>query len=143
MNCKKSSWLGQSWKWKREITNNNNNDNNNNNRGIFQGDSLYHCFLCCTWINHLLFIDDLKLFGKSYEQIDSLVQTVHTFTMDIVQVQVHLFTLIQSQYNNKEKKGRSKKQSWLYIECIQAFELATTTEQLQLGGGYTVLKKTI
>ena len=29
----------------------------------------------------------------------------------IVQVQVHLFTLIQLQYNNKEKKGRSKKQS--------------------------------
>ena len=61
---------------------------------IFQGDSLYHCFLCCTWhnsersgrelkINHLLFIDVLKLFGKSYEQIDFLVQTVHTFTMDI------------------------------------------------------------
>ena len=28
-----------------------------------------------------------------------------------VQVQVHLFTLIQLQYNNKGKKGRSKKQS--------------------------------
>ena len=34
-------------------------------------------------INHLLFTDDLKLFGKSYEQIDSLVQTVHTFSTDI------------------------------------------------------------
>ena len=33
-----------------------------------------------------------------------------------VQVQVLLFTLIQLQYNNKEKKGRSKKQSELYIE---------------------------
>ena len=28
-------------------------------------------------------MDDLKVFGKSYEQIDSLVQTVHPFTMDI------------------------------------------------------------
>ena len=28
-------------------------------------------------------MDDLKLFGKSYEQIDSLVQTVHTFSIDI------------------------------------------------------------
>ena len=28
-----------------------------------------------------------------------------------VQVQVHLFPLIQLQYNDKEKKGRSKKQS--------------------------------
>ena len=34
-------------------------------------------------INHLLFMDDLKLFGKSYEQIASLVQTVHTFSIDI------------------------------------------------------------
>ena len=43
----------------------------------------------CEWggsefkINHLLFTDDLKLFGKSYEQIDSLVQTVHTFSTDM------------------------------------------------------------
>ena len=34
-------------------------------------------------INHLLFMDDLKLFGKSYEHIDLLVQTVHTFSTDI------------------------------------------------------------
>ena len=26
---------------------------------------------------------DLKLFGKSYEQTDSLVQTVHTFSIDV------------------------------------------------------------
>ena len=34
-------------------------------------------------INHRLFMDDLKLFGKSYERIDLLVQTVHTFSIDI------------------------------------------------------------
>ena len=35
----------------------------------------------------------------------------------LVQVQVHLFTLIQLQYNNnKEKKEEIKKQSQLYIE---------------------------
>ena len=28
-------------------------------------------------------MDDLKLFGKSYEKIDSLVQTIHTFSVDI------------------------------------------------------------
>ena len=77
----------------------------NINRGIFQGDSLSPLlFVLCMvplslvlrrskagykWggrefqINHLLFMDDLKLFGKSYEQIDSLVQTVHTFSIDI------------------------------------------------------------
>ena len=34
-------------------------------------------------LNHLLFMDDLKLFGKSEDQIDSLVQTVLLFSEDI------------------------------------------------------------
>ena len=34
-------------------------------------------------LNHLLFMDDLKLYGKSDDQIDSLVQTVFTFSEDI------------------------------------------------------------
>ena len=34
-------------------------------------------------INHLLFMDDLKLYGKSEEQIDSLTHTVRIFTDDI------------------------------------------------------------
>ena len=33
-----------------------------------------------TRLNHLLFIDDLKLFAKSQDQIDSLVNTVHMFS---------------------------------------------------------------
>ena len=28
-------------------------------------------------------MDDLKLLGKSYEEIDSLMQTAHTFSTDI------------------------------------------------------------
>ena len=74
-------------------------------RGIFQGNSFSPLlFVLCMvplslvlrrskafyeWggrefqINHLLFMYDLKRFGKSYEQIDSLVQTVHTFSIDI------------------------------------------------------------
>lgn len=74
-------------------------------RGIFQGDSLSPLlFVVCMiplslilrkvnasyeWgkkefkINHLLFMDDLKLFGKSEDQIDSLVQTVFLFSKDI------------------------------------------------------------
>ena len=75
------------------------------NRGIFQGDSLSSMiFVICMiplslllrkvkasyeWgrkelkLNHLLFMDDLKLFEKSGHQIDSLVQTVFTFSEDI------------------------------------------------------------
>ena len=36
-----------------------------------------------TRLNHLLFMDDLKLFGKSNNQIDSLVNTFHMFSEDI------------------------------------------------------------
>ena len=75
------------------------------NRGIFQGDSLSPLiFVICMiplslllrkvkpsyeWgkkefkLNHLLFMDDLKFFGKSDDQIDSLVQTVFTLSEDI------------------------------------------------------------
>ena len=72
---------------------------------IFQVDSLspflfYFCMVPLTWLlrkakagykegnkgfklNHLLFMDDLKTFSKSKNQIDSLWQTVHIFSEDI------------------------------------------------------------
>ena len=73
------------------------------NRGIFQGLSPLIFVICMIplsfllrkvkasyeWgrkefkLNHLLFMDDLKLFGKSNEQIDSLVQTVFRFSEDV------------------------------------------------------------
>ena len=34
-------------------------------------------------LNHLLYMDDLKLFAKSEEQIDTIVRTVHVFSTDI------------------------------------------------------------
>ena len=34
-------------------------------------------------LNHLLFMDDLKLFSKSEEQMDTLVKTVHAFSTNI------------------------------------------------------------
>ena len=34
-------------------------------------------------LNHPLFMDDLKLFGKSDDQVDSLVQTLFIFSEDI------------------------------------------------------------
>ena len=75
-------------------------------RGIFQGDSLSPLlFVICLLpmsvllreakqgyvmnrntadkVNHLLYMDDLKLYGKSKEELESLVQTVRIFTDDV------------------------------------------------------------
>ena len=74
-------------------------------RGIFQGDSLSPLlFVICLIpmslilrkvkagyslgknqpkLNHLLYMDDLTLFGQSERDIDSLVNTVHRFSCDI------------------------------------------------------------
>ena len=76
-----------------------------NKRGIFQGDSLsplmfvlaliplslilrkakaaYEFSESKEKINHLLFMDDLKLYSKSEKGLDSLVQTVRVFSEDI------------------------------------------------------------
>ena len=35
-------------------------------------------------INYLLFMDDLKLYSQSEKRLDSLVQTVHLFSEDII-----------------------------------------------------------
>ena len=34
-------------------------------------------------LNHLLFMDDLKLYGKSEKQIDSLVRILHILSTDM------------------------------------------------------------
>ena len=74
-------------------------------RGIFQGDSLsplvfvlaliplslilrkakaaYEFYRSKEEINHLLFMDDLKLYSRSEKGLDSLVQTVRVFSEDI------------------------------------------------------------
>ena len=93
-------------KWKLELTSNGVSLGNAEiRRGIFQGDSLSPLlFVLClvslslilrkvkfhyefggkkTRLNHLLFMDDLKLFAKSNGQINSMVNTVYTFSEDI------------------------------------------------------------
>ena len=74
-------------------------------RGIFQGHSLSPLLsafsmvplslilkkvnACYKWgkkeykLNHLLFLDDLKLYAKSEEQTNTLVRTVYVFSNDI------------------------------------------------------------
>ena len=75
-------------------------------RGMFQGDNLSPLLFALSMIplslilrkvnasyewgkkeyklNHLLFMDDLKLFSKIEEQMHTLVRTVHVFSTDIV-----------------------------------------------------------
>ena len=38
---------------------------------------------CKFKLYHLLFMDDVELFGKFYEQINSLEPTVHTLSIDV------------------------------------------------------------
>ena len=99
--------LGESMKtWRTNLTANDECLGKVNiRRGIFQGDSLsplpfvlalflllmilrkvsagYEMTKDGCRINHLLFMDDLKLFAKNEKEIDSLVQTVRIFSDDI------------------------------------------------------------
>ena len=92
------------------------------NCGIFQGDSfllllfvvsilpltlaLYKMKQRCNFgkgkgkLNHLLFMDDLKLYGVSQPDIDSLIQTVYPAADDIVM----RFGLITVGFNMEEQK---------------------------------------
>ena len=86
--------------WNTELTAGNQRLGNKKiKRGIFQGDSHSPLLFVSVMIpltlvlrqtkkrgkkiNHLLFMDDLKLFAKNEDQIDRLVNTVRIFSEDI------------------------------------------------------------
>ena len=93
-------------KWRVELTSSGQSLGQVNiKRGIFQGDSLSPllfvlCMIPMTLllrkmaagyqfkdsplkINHLLYMDDLKLYAKDQNQLDTLINTVHIFSSDI------------------------------------------------------------
>ena len=61
-----------------------------------------------TRINHLLFMDDLKLFAESNDQNDSLVNTVYTFS-EILEWNLGLRSA-EFKYLNEEKFIKLKAQ---------------------------------
>ena len=81
--------------WNTELTAGNQRPGNKKiKRGIFQGGSLFPLLSVLMMIhykvkkggkkiNHLIFMDDLKLFAKNKDEIDSLVNTVRIFSEDI------------------------------------------------------------
>ena len=92
--------------WKLSLTSNGEDLGETDVKGeIFQGDSLSPLMFVLNMVplslilrkvnagyewgkkeyklNHLLFMDDLKLFSKSEEQMDTLVRTVYVFSIDI------------------------------------------------------------
>ena len=91
--------------WKTELISNRQSLGNVDiKRDVFQGDSLSPLLFVITMIplililrkceagysygnnvniNHLLFMDDLKLYAKTPNQLDSLIHTVRIFSNDV------------------------------------------------------------
>ena len=64
-------------------------------------------------LNHLFFMDDMELFSKSEEQIDTLVRTVHVFSTNIVMEfgmkKCRIFTMKRGKVARREESSQRVK----------------------------------
>ena len=127
-------------------------------RGLFQGDSLsplifitalipltillrktglgYHTSKTARAISHLLFMDDLKLYGKSTKETESLLNTVRIFSQDIAMefgldkcatLYIYRGTVQATQGiempNSTTIKGLSLEEGYKYLGILQSGEV--------------------
>ena len=129
-----------------------------NDRGIFQGDSLspllfvilliplthilrkaspgYEFANSKEEINHLLFMDDLKLYSKAEKTLDSLIQTVRIFSNDIkmkfVIEKCAILVLIREKAvqsagiklpDNRKMRSLDENEEYKYLGTLQADQI--------------------
>ena len=139
-------------------------------RGIFQGDSLspllfvvimiplsivlrkmkagYHMNKNTNAVNHLLFMDDLKLYGSNKNQLDSLIQTVRIFSEDIrMQFGLDKCAVLEMKRGKKvlsdgielpyeSKIGEVDNQGYKYLGVLQLDQYMHETMKERITSGY-------
>ena len=141
------------------------------NRGIFQGDSLsplvfglaliplslilrkakaaYEFSESKEKINHLLFMDDLKLYSRSEKGLDSLVQTVRVFSADVgMEFGIEKCAMLVMEKgknvksvgielpNGKVIKSLQEGESCKYLEILEADKFLEVTMKLNVSKEY-------
>ena len=140
-------------------------------RGIFQGDSLspllfvaalipltvifrktgfgYQTSKNAAKISHLLYMDDLKLYGKSAPELESLLNTVRIFSNDIsmefgldkyATLTIQKGSVVQTEginlpYNNI--RGLSMEESYKYLRILQADDIKHIQVKKKAASEYT------
>ena len=95
-------------------------------------------------INHLLFMDDLKLYSQSEKRLDSLVQAVQVFSEDIRMK----FPIEKCPVSNAERKGcelswyrvmksLQKSKSYKYLGILEADKFLEEKMKLNVSKEYT------
>ena len=146
-------------------------------RGIFQGDSLSPLLFVMIMIqlslilrdtragyqlkkegckiNHLLFMDDLKLYGKNCSQIDSLVHTVWSYSEYIgMKVCIHKCTVLELERErlvrsegielpDGERKKEVDREGYKYLGVVQLEKTMNKEMKENIGNEYIMRVKLI